>query len=267
MTTRRTAYSIVPNVAEYDDDDNDSLVFKRATSCLSPPSRRILWLVFGSLGLCSLGLLRMWWTRLTSKEGAYVGHHEMIPTLLSVVGTDNEFLYALDNPLYDDLQQSVFHNLVESKSSINTINMVDVFPEILVSVENERIVTDDDSTSQGQTSQLQRTSMTLSWTKGLDKKGHPVVQDEDVIVLRCGTSDDERRAVPTDALPIVEAATIAQARATHLLHNRDRSSGDASGTNIWTTAKLPSFLLRQSSVSFCCTKKCGFWSMPLSLPY
>jgi Calcineurin-like phosphoesterase/Purple acid Phosphatase, N-terminal domain len=200
-------------------------------------------------------MLCVWWTRLTSKESAYVAHHEMIPTLLSIVGTDNELLYALDNPLYDGLQQSVFHNLEESKSSIDAIKMVDIFPELLVSVENDRIVTDDDSTSQGRTSQLQRTSMTLSWTLGLDRKGRAVVQDEDVIVLRCGAADDERRGVSTEVLPIVEAASIAQARATHQFHYPDRRTGDSTGTDMWTIPNLPSFLLRQSKCQFLLYKK------------
>jgi acid phosphatase type 7 len=118
-------------------------------------------------------------------------HKHTIPTLLSVVNHETgEYLVALENPLYERLKKARFtenhENVLES-------------PKLRLSSFEIGV----------------RDPLTLSWTSGKDIFGSSVLKDDDVIMLRCGNLDE----IDLSQKQFLEAATIAQARATSQRHS------------------------------------------------
>jgi len=142
-------------------------------------------------------------------------HPEVIPTLLQVVDPNtNEYLYALDNPLYERLKRAFFFlDKALTGQAAHPVQIQLHLNSLHVQV---------------------RDSLTLTWTNGVDKYGDPVsIMDEDVIVLHCG----HEHVFETENLNdkhILEAATVAQARATSLKHG-------GVGENEWYLPKFPVF--------------------------
>jgi hypothetical protein len=142
-------------------------------------------------------------------------HKETIPTILSVVHDQTrEYIYALDNPLYDRLKNATFH--------AHDDGSVEVSPTLTL----------DKTTILSPSA-----SLTLTWTVGRNVWGDPVVDDESVIILQCGddllyVQESLTHHLDESTLPrIIEAATIAQATATHQKHNAMMRTGNPDSVN------------------------------------
>jgi hypothetical protein len=186
-------------------------------------------------------------------------HQEMIPTLLSVVHPEtNEYLYALDNPLYERLKQSFFSHRFHQDDPKSKSTRIPASREMAQPVE-----LNVDSLH------LQvRDSLTLTWTCGRDVHGNPIATDDDVLVLHCMDSNEHEDDHDEDGFildpteeeqqqqnhqvirqqrgllhpkNILEAATLAQARATSLKHG-------GTTENTWFIPKFP--ILRQETCQF-----------------
>ena len=129
-------------------------------------------------------------------------HKHTIPTLLSVVHPETQdYVWALENELYEHLKQATFSTYDAA---------TDPYREHPV-LELPRLQLD-------QTEINLRDPLTLSWTLGRDHQGESILQEEDVIALYCGNHILQDN---TDlyAQTFLDAATIAQARATSQKHN------------------------------------------------
>lgn len=115
-------------------------------------------------------------------------NEHIIPTILSVVDDKSgEYVFALNNSLYGQLKEATVEHLAPK---IHTAYL----PELHLDKKTIGI----------------RESLRISWTKGMDGSGKPIVKDDDVIVLFCAGSET-----------FLDAATIAQARATSKKHGDD----------------------------------------------
>jgi hypothetical protein len=170
--------------------------------------------------------------------------HEMIPTLLSVVHPEtNEYLYALDNPLYERLKRTFF-----SHPSHDSPSLDEIAEPVELSLDSLHL--------------LVRDSLTLTWTCGRDMHGNPIATDDDVLVLRCSSNSGENEdSIDDDGFTfepqnsnhespqrgilhdrhVLEAATLAQARATSLKHG-------GTAENTWFIPKFP--IMRQETCQF-----------------
>lgn len=189
-------------------------------------------------------------------------HHEVIPTPLSIVDASSatlDYIYALDNPLYQDLENAELHGRKSSRHYLKQQH-VQEFPAIFLDLDRERENDNGHATD--------RTSLTISWTDGVDHVGKGILKDDDIFVVQC--SPDQKN------WSIQEAATLAQVRATHQKHrtsvvslktswffhrnNNDnnnnhewfKSNDDewSSDPNEWYIPTVPSFLLRQPYCQF-----------------
>jgi Purple acid Phosphatase, N-terminal domain/Calcineurin-like phosphoesterase len=140
------------------------------------------------------------WFAIVDPSNAHESAHKhTIPTLLSVVHHETgEYVNALVNPLYERLKEASFipFDKLESQHSIieSPTLQVDRF-QIHV-----------------------RDPLTLSWTSGRNHLGEAVLRDNDVIVLYCGHHYISQQNLP-DTRQFLDAATIAQARATSQKHD------------------------------------------------
>lgn len=213
-------------------------------------------------------------------------HHEMIPTLFSVVDPATALpLLALDNPLYKTtLRHAIFHqspvDVNSSNNNNNDAKLLHHFWNIVelptlsvdvVTVDGRRSWTPtNDKPSWPGEEATSTTSLTLTWTLGKDLRGHSVIRETEnddctVLVWSCATEqptydDKTRDAAATDTttatttkpkkLQIVEAATVAQAQATStaLKSTAQHHSTTLGNTNRneWRIPTIPSFLRRQS---------------------
>jgi hypothetical protein len=159
-------------------------------------------------------------------------HQEMIPTLLSVVHPEtNEYLYALDNPLYERLKRTFFSHPANNEDPMQQ--------PVELNVDSLHLQVRD--------------SLTLTWTCGRDVHGKPIAKDDDILVLHCSSGDDEHELEHEDKYEttqqrglldqkhVLEAATLAQARATSLKHG-------GAAENTWLIPKFP--ILRQDACQF-----------------
>lgn len=174
--------------------------------------------------------------------------HEMIPTLLSVVNPEtNEYMYALENPLYERLKRTFFSHHRGDNNDPMTLPSLEIAEPVELSLDSLHL--------------LVRDSLTLTWTYGRDVHGNPIATDDDVLVLRCssGENDIEDEHEDEDGFIFdsqiqkaqqrglshqkhaLEAATLAQARATSLKHG-------GTAENTWFIPKFP--ILRQDACQF-----------------
>ena len=163
-------------------------------------------------------------------------HKHTIPTLLSVVHHETgDYLWALENPLYEQLQQATF---VHYDAAVHG-----------AAVELPRLHLDRSTMSV-------RDSLTLSWTLGrLDDHG-TVLQDNDVIALYCGNNQDFLGVggeTNLHHLPrFLDAATIAQARATSQKHTAEQLLDDITTAAATTLQQqqwhFPSFPVQRHEV-------------------
>lgn len=131
--------------------------------------------------------------------------HHTIPTLLSVVHPETgDYLWALKNPLYERLQQA---SIVPYDNAIS-----DGEPIVFVDLPRLRL---------DKTQIKVRDSLTLSWTLGHDGLGKTLLKENDVIALYCGSQRLTIAATATNlkSKRFVDAATVAQARATSQKHD------------------------------------------------
>ena len=163
-----------------------------------PRRRFVRPLLFGAMLVAATVLGTSKYTCFRTSSGAPTKHvhHEKIPTLLSVIDDQTgELMYALDHPLYDMLQSS------QAVWHDDPIHQVHDAP--LLNIHD-----------------APRTAV-LSWTEG-SHHGQPLLLETDILALRCDGQ-------------LVEAATIAQARAT---------SGER---HTWTIDKAPLWLYSDCS--------------------
>jgi hypothetical protein len=173
--------------------------------------------------------------------------HEMIPTLLSIVHPEtNEYLYALENPLYERLKRAFFSH--HDDDDPMTLPSLEISQPVELNVNSLHLQVRD--------------SLTLTWTYGRDVHGHPIATDDDFLVLHCSSGDNdsedehhehehedgfifdpqakEQRGL-LHQKHVLEAATLAQARATSLKHG-------GTAENTWFIPKFP--ILRQDACQF-----------------
>jgi Purple acid Phosphatase, N-terminal domain/Calcineurin-like phosphoesterase len=144
----------------------------------------------------------------------HTNHTETIPTLLSVRDMDtNQYIYALDNPLYDELEQSVLH---DHDSSRPYVKHAVEYPIVYLDWNAERVP-----------------ALKVRWTTGQDATllGKSILQNDDILVLQCGDSVQE--------MSILEAVTLGQIKAMHAKHVRNYD------VNTWYIRHIPSAILRQ----------------------
>ena len=157
-------------------------------------------------------------------KAANNGH--TIPTLLSVVHhEEGHYLFALENPLYERLKAAKFTIEPNLRSMILPPTLsVDRYAMNL------------------------RDPLTLFWSHGVDNSGNPVLKDSDVIALYCG-DQASREGSDLTRKQFLEAATVAQARATHQKHNHGASevSFDENDEGIW---HIPSFPVLRHDICF-----------------
>jgi hypothetical protein len=254
----RTPYESIPQ--EQRDDDDDFLDLDLDARGRGRGIRRrfsvftVFVLVFTALGVVATIACLRTVSNIRSLGYGYgvtvasAPHVEMIPTLLSVVHPEtNEYLYALENPLYERLKRAFFGRSREAAPSLDE-NAVAVAVAVAEPVE----LNVDSLHVQ------MRDSLTLSWAVGKDVHGNPIATDDDVLVLRCSSSSDLHvlpaaydhvTGVQTERdllhqQPILEAATLAQARATSLKHGGDT----AENSNSWFIPKFP--IVRHDACQF-----------------
>jgi Purple acid Phosphatase, N-terminal domain/Calcineurin-like phosphoesterase len=139
-------------------------------------------------------------------------HHESIPTALSIVDpTTAGYIYALDNPVYQDLEHATIHDRTSSREYLKHERNVVEYPAIFLDVNHEHEV------ENGRNS-VERTSLDVTWLTGKDTSGRSIVKGDDLLVLRCGDN-------PHDLHQIVEAAALNQVQATHEKHAASRRQG------------------------------------------
>lgn len=128
-------------------------------------------------------------------------HRQTIPTLFSLINpSTGELLNALNNDLYTKL--SDFKVLFQDK----------------LYLEAPQLILDRNEVAAHE-------KLTLSWTDGLDTAGNPVLQMDDIVLLHCGAESihqldhllrkGDRKPSPLQLLNVVEAATMAELRATY----------------------------------------------------
>jgi Purple acid Phosphatase, N-terminal domain len=132
-----------------------------------------------------------------------------IPTLLSVIDDETgRYQYALENPLYEKLMSGTF------LSSSSEVDVAD-FPILYLNEVDIKI----------------RDPLHLSWTLGHTTTGDAIVEDSDIIVLYCDTSDKKH---------FLDAATIAQAKATSKKHTLEASgNSDTLKDTVWYFPSFP----------------------------
>ena len=167
-----------------------------------------------------------------------------VPTLLSVIDpTTGHSVYALNNTLYERMlhdPKTKFVSLEESKYYNNKRNNKHQqhYELPTLSLDKTTIRPIDDS-------------ITLSWTLGRDNRSSKkvLVTDDDVIALYCGGTEEEdtvtTKATTFESRNFLEAATIAQAKATSIKNGR---SVDGNDITSWYISNFP--ILRQESCHF-----------------
>lgn len=157
-----------------------------------------------------------------------------VPTLLQVVDTTQNYVNALNNPLYNEMLSPNTRYLGVDETSLAGNEL----PQLLLdktSLDTRRIVhnrvDEDDET------------LTIAWTAGCEATtGQTILKDDDILALYCGYSSDYsmHEAKHSHGGTFLEAATIAQVRVTSLQHGGRQDA--------WL---LPSFpVLRQDECHF-----------------
>lgn len=140
-----------------------------------------------------------------------------IPTLLSVVDDrTGKYIYALENALYNNLKNAQI--VAKNEQTKDALEMPTIY------FDHNTI--------------LPRDKLTLSWTLGKGREGKPIVSEEDVMLLYCGDQVLEQNIDPER---FIEAATVAQARATSRKHLLDVTENYAtqSDENSWYFPSFP----------------------------
>jgi hypothetical protein len=194
------------------------------------------------LSVCTLAAIALVWITLAitstpkALPPAELHRDHVLPTLLSVVNPDtNSFVYALNNTLYEKMLHSVDYvsDLKHSSSYVRCKGACE-FPQLWLDKTSISATTDDDATD---------TSLTLSWSMGREGKMRNILlQDDDVIALYCPDDGDDVGTNSVDPKSFLEAATIAQAKAT------SAKNGGKDGDNSWYLPRFP--ILRRESCHF-----------------
>ncbi|KAL3911071.1 MAG: hypothetical protein SGILL_007429, partial [Bacillariaceae sp.] len=193
------------------------------------------------LSVCAIAVIALVWitlaftsaTKETIQPVEPVREH-VLPTLLSVVDPEtNGYVYALNNSLYE----TMFHS-VDFVSDFENCNN----KRCKGGCELPKLWLDKSSIS-ATTNDAMDTSMTLTWSMGRERNsGNILIQDDDVIALYCQENGNGYDQESLDPRSFLEAATIAQARATSVRH------GGRKGDNTWLMRRFP--ILRRDSCFF-----------------
>jgi hypothetical protein len=129
------------------------------------------------------------------QNATFLQHHETVPTVFSVRDPQTKnYIYALDNPVYDELQRSVLHD--SESSSIYTKHMK-TSPAIHVTWEQERVMLEDGRPWRLYSRYKEVTSLRVHWTtttEGQDTNisvQNDILKDDDILVLQCGNSEKD----------------------------------------------------------------------------
>lgn len=148
-----------------------------------------------------------------------VTHHEKIPTFLSVRHEtgDADFIYALDNPLYDQLQQAILVNShLQSQNNNSTSSLQVGLSTTTLTQQQEALI--------------------LTWSSP-----HPSYPKSDVWVLYCGKNDDTLWQYDN----IYEAATVAQIDASNqftcAMNNAHACPTSTTTDQFWYIPNFPSW--------------------------
>ncbi|KAG7355945.1 metallophosphoesterase [Nitzschia inconspicua] len=218
---------------ELSDEEVTRLLFKTK---LRRMIRYTLLIKGAVLMVCSVAIVAVGWALFAPTSAVTELHRpHFLPTLLAVVDPEtNNFVYALNNTLYERMLHSVEY-VMEDPTEVHTQqqrkrlckNQKCELPQIWL---DKASISANDYNDNGGSS-----SVTLTWTMGRDgKHDNVVLQDSDVIALYCQDNDNPEG--------FLEAATIAQAKATSA-----RNGGSTPG-NTWYIPRFPT--LRQDSCHF-----------------
>uniref|UniRef100_A0A7S3L3I9 Purple acid phosphatase n=1 Tax=Amphora coffeiformis TaxID=265554 RepID=A0A7S3L3I9_9STRA len=211
-----------------DDDDDDevpatpkSLTWHRSWRVVGLPVLVTLVVVVLLLGMIGRWIQQVW------RENVYLAahsvHHEQIPTFLSIRRPhDGTFVYALDNPLYEQLQQATLshRDTKLQKSSSSTIT---------VRVSSTQLHPGQD--------------LTLQWSSVCPKKGISLWKtdwltgqpDENIWVLYCGKGNYSQEELWQYA-NAYEVATVSQVQASSSCEETVALDDD---DNCWHISNFP----------------------------
>lgn len=146
-------------------------------------------------------LVWLGWTSQSTPSTRATKDEHTLPTLLSVVHhKTDKYVFALESELYEQLKRATFIR------------------------HEDKIAASESSMKESPTLSVDRFAMglrdplTLSWTPGKDHSGKEILKDSDVVALYCGNQIYESD-IYEHPERFLDAATIAQARATHRKHN------------------------------------------------
>ena len=219
-------------IAEYETlmDQKDVVVLRRkgmtAFAVVSISLSLSLSLLFG----CCLLYSRLSLHTL-SQTAAPIPPDHTIPTLLSVVDhTTGFYINALDNPLYEQLKTMKI--ATEATTMTTTIMTIMTIITTTMTTPPPATTTRRRWTKNPPVLSLDRNvvgfrePLELSWTFGMTGSffGTPSIQDQDIIALYC----------PHDGNHMLDAATVAQVKATHQRHG-------GTNENSWLIPQFPIF--------------------------
>ena len=240
----RQLYEKIP---EEEEEEEEATVEKSSTtkSLCKAPTLFLLWSALVLL-LCILlawqhGVFPSWWWPIAAGVQVPVTHHEKIPTFLSVRNDQTgDFLYALDNQLYDEIKRATFRHDPDMRTRMST-----AFPS--VSVEVSMTTPTAPSVRSSQQRQRNGQAVTLKWSSPLTSpRSRSEVKLSDIWILYCGNANttDEQLWQYNN---IYEAATVAQIQLTTTSSNDDgvgdheTSTSSSQSVSSWHIPDFPAW--------------------------
>lgn len=163
--------------------------------------------------------------------------HETVPTLLSLVHpSTGELLSALDHDVYERLSGSTLDHQPSSHTGWwwfhwlwSTPKTIIVAPKL--SLDLDRV-------------HYHSEALTLSWTPGVDSRGHAVVDKSTLILLTCG-QNETLESTPLASRVVLEGATVEEALATS---SRQFADPTTAPPNAWYMPNFP--IVRHEACQF-----------------
>ena len=219
-----------PRLDEYEpigDDDTESVYsFYSSSKYHSNPLRRerrttcrLLLTCLAVVVVVVVGVSKLTATHRQPTLSGKTPEEEVIPTFLSLRHPETkQHVNALKNDVFEQHTASLF-SLLHRKPEFSKLTVTITPPELHLD----------------RTEMEVRGALTLSWTTGSDAAGKPVLRDNDLLVLQCGSgikNDDNYSAddEPEDTT-ILEVATMAHVQATSAAtHRRTAATGTTAMT-------------------------------------